>query len=196
MLDPYRPGALGGRIALDLPDVRPFAVLSTHRHEDHGWRAAGWGGVPFVEGPWRADGVEVRAAALAHDACAGARMGYSKALRLDFDPSRGGPLSLVHVGDAGVADDDGLLALCEGADVLLVPAGGTYTLDGGAALTLIEAVAPHLADLASVRASTGRRVQEVPSGELNLTTLRPPPGTEILWLAPTAPALSKGGDAR
>ena len=49
LFDPYRPGGLGGRFRVALPELHPYRVLLTHAHEDHAWRAASFADVPVWE---------------------------------------------------------------------------------------------------------------------------------------------------
>jgi L-ascorbate metabolism protein UlaG (beta-lactamase superfamily) len=55
-------------------------------------------------------------------------MGFSRAMRLDLLDTPSGTWSIVHAGDVGDETSPGLAELCADADVLLLPAGGTYTI--------------------------------------------------------------------
>jgi L-ascorbate metabolism protein UlaG (beta-lactamase superfamily) len=133
-LDPHRPGALGGRFHLPAI-VGPFdAVVCTHRHEDHaGWTPAlGTERILDRTGSFGPLQLDVRAAW--HDTAGGTRAGLTRMVSIAGEGRR-----VVHAGDlAQWTDDD--VAWLRGADVLLLPAGGTYTLDGAQAATLARAV--------------------------------------------------------
>jgi L-ascorbate metabolism protein UlaG (beta-lactamase superfamily) len=122
VLDPHRPGAVGGRFVLP-PIEGPFdAIVSTHPHEDHaGWTPA-LGTTRWVERDEAFGPLRLRFCAAPHDADGGRRMGLTRLLRVDAPD-----FSLAHSGDIGCLDA-GAVAFCRGVDVLLVAAGGTYTL--------------------------------------------------------------------
>ena len=121
-LDPHKPGALNGRF--QLPEiVGPFAaILHTHWHEDHAaWTPAlGTANVVDSEGVFR--GVELRSRAVFHDTVAGRQAGLVRMISLRAEGVR-----VVHCGDIG-AFDPADVAWLQGTTVLLVPAGGKYTL--------------------------------------------------------------------
>ncbi len=55
-------------------------------------------------------------------------MGYSRASRLDLLDHPQGSWSLIHAGDVGATSAPGFTTFCKNADLLLLPAGGTYTI--------------------------------------------------------------------
>jgi len=126
VLDPYRPGGLGGRIGHGAITTPADVVVVTHFHEDHGWI----GGVPgepqVVDGDWRADGenpLEVRCAWIQHDNTGGDRMGLSRMMAVSL-----GGLTVLHPGDPGRLPTQAELAPLWPIDILLLPVGGVYTL--------------------------------------------------------------------
>lgn len=145
-LDPHKPGALGGRF--QLPAIEgPFdALLRSHGHEDHAAWTAALGTDRWLDAPLQLPGLEVTARAAFHDQRLGLQQGLTRMLSL-----RGEGLRLVHSGDLGAADAADLDWL-RGCDVLMIAAGGTWTLDGAAAAALAwrsgaRAVVPmHCAD--------------------------------------------------
>lgn len=145
-LDPHKPGALGGRF--QLPAIRgPFdALLRSHGHEDHAAWTTELGTTRWLDAPLQLGGLQLEARAAFHDQRLGLQQGLTRMLSL-----RGEGLRLVHSGDLGSADD-GDLAWLRGCDVLMIAAGGTWTLDGAAAARLAwqsgaRAVVPmHCAD--------------------------------------------------
>lgn len=134
VLDPHRPGALGGRFRL--PEiVGPFDVLVvTHPHEDHNAWTPALGQPLRVERDTTIGALQVRCRAVPHDAEGGLRMGLSRMVRLQAPG-----FCLVHSGDLGTFDADDV-AFAAGADVLLLAAGGTYTLGPDTAATFARAV--------------------------------------------------------
>ena len=51
-------------------------------------------------------------------------------------------LKVVHMGDQGCMPEEEILAAIAGADVLLIPVGGTYTLNAKEAKAVIERISP------------------------------------------------------
>jgi L-ascorbate metabolism protein UlaG (beta-lactamase superfamily) len=138
-VDPHRPGALGGRF--QLPEITgPFdAIVSTHRHEDH----AGWtptlGTTLRLDPPATIGDLRLDGRPAFHDRDGGVRMGLVRMVSL-LD----GALRVVHLGDLA-AWDGADVAWLAGADVVAIPVGGTYTLDGAEAAALCRRIAPRVA---------------------------------------------------
>ena len=138
-LDPHKPGVVGGRFQLPAI-VGPFdALASTHPHEDHSAWTPALGTTTRIEGDTVLGALTVRGRSVFHDADRGLRMGLSTMLSFEADGVR-----VVHCGDVGSYDASDVQWL-RGTDVLLVPAGGTYTLDGAGAAELVRAVQPKMA---------------------------------------------------
>ena len=138
LLDPHRPGAVGGRFALP-PIVGPFdAIAVSHSHEDH----AGWTPALGTEVLYDTDvsfsGFSLQFRTVPHDDCGGTKMGFTRMIKV-----RSGGLVVVHCGDIG-AFAAGDIAWLSGADLLLVPVGGTFTIDSAGAAALVQACAPKL----------------------------------------------------
>lgn len=137
-LDPHRPGAVGGRF--QLPAIEgPFdAIAISHAHEDH----AGWTPALGTELIYDFDadfsGFSLQFRTVPHDDCGGAKMGFSRMIKVRSDG-----LVVVHCGDIGAFDDDDIAWLAD-VDLLLVPVGGTFTVDGVGAAALVTACAPKL----------------------------------------------------
>lgn len=128
LLDPYR----------DVPgwhDVSAEAelVLCSHEHFDHSFRR----GVTLRLGQENPFAVETMHTF--HDACGGALRGENTVHIL-----RAAGLTLVHLGDLGHRLDEEQAERLRGCDVLFVPVGGTYTLDGDGAADVAEQIAPGL----------------------------------------------------
>jgi L-ascorbate metabolism protein UlaG (beta-lactamase superfamily) len=138
-IDPHRPGALGGRF--QLPEITGAfdAVFSTHRHEDHaGWTPA-MGTTLRLDPPATIGALRLSARPAFHDRDGGVRMGLVRMVAL-----HDGAVRLVHLGDLS-AWSDADVAWLRGADVVAVPVGGTYTLDGAEAAELCRRIGPRVA---------------------------------------------------
>ena len=134
IFDPYQPDSVRG--FSNITDTAS-EVLCSHDHFDHNSK----GSVriePMDESPF-----EISIIDTFHDDVKGAKRGTN---RVTVVRDRKTGERLVHYGDIGEVLKDLLTeenrALLEGADVALIPVGGTYTYDADQALDLIEATKP------------------------------------------------------
>ena len=135
VFDPYEDGSVPG-----LTNVREEAnmVICSHEHFDHNAR----GNVQIVDGgecPFEIMQIETY-----HDGEKGASRGSNTITVVDDGESK-----LAHFGDLGCdigedmdADD---IELLKNLDVILVPVGGTYTINPKEAAELIEMLEPRIA---------------------------------------------------
>ena len=135
-LDPHRPGAVGGRFALP-PIEGPFDVIAvSHAHEDHcGWTPA-LGTDHVIDADADFAGFSLRFRPVFHDKVGGVQMGLSQMIKITA-----GDTTIVHCGDIGGWDDEDL-AWLQGVDLLLVPVGGTFTVNGKEAAELVALTKP------------------------------------------------------
>ena len=129
VVDPYGEGC--GYPPLQL---QAHAVYCSHEHFDHNCRQAAEL-LPAGESPFRVEEV-----ATFHDAEGGAKRG-SNTVRI----FTAGGTRLCHLGDLGHLLTEEQLAAVGRCDVVLVPVGGTYTLDARQAAEQIRALAPRCA---------------------------------------------------
>lgn len=133
LFDPYEPGGFGGRIAYPPIEGRfdPDVIVVTHAHADH-CHTSPWPGVPVVTADVDTELLPVAWTRCAHDAFDGKlRGGHTGVARVEIDGVR-----VVHTGDLGELPAPATLALWRPCDLLLVAAGGYYTLGPAAAVEL------------------------------------------------------------
>lgn len=139
VLDPHKPGVLNGKFQLP-PIVGPFdAMIITHGHPDHSAWTPALGTSRIIDGACVLGPLRITTRTVCHDQQGGVRMGFSSMMSLEAEGLR-----LVHTGDIG-AWTEADAAWLRGTDVLLVPVGGTYTLDGKGAADLVRAASPRVA---------------------------------------------------
>ena len=132
----------GYRVVLDpfcdVPGCRDTSVeaekvLCSHGHYDHHYTD----GVTLHGG--KESPFTVETVATCHDEKGGTLRGENTAHCL-----RAGGLSVVHLGDLGhLLSEEQAAALC-GCDALLIPVGGTYTLDAAGAAAVVQQLQPRV----------------------------------------------------
>ena len=126
-------------VGIAMIPLKADVITMSHEHHDHN-ETSQIIGEPIIlreEMPLSLGGLRVTAHASYHDEVCGEKRG-SNFIRV-FECEG---LKVVHMGDQGCMPDEGILAAIEGADVLMIPVGGTYTLDAKAAKDVIARVRP------------------------------------------------------
>ena len=193
--DPYEPGGFGGAIGYGPLTEPADVVVVSHEHADHNYVDMVPGKPAVVRGAKEQSvkGVTFRAIAAHHDTAGGRQRGENVVWVIEADGLR-----VCHLGDLGhmlEAEQVGALA---GVDVLMVPVGGTFTVDAKGATEVVDAVKPRVAipmhyqtpklgfDLAGVdQFLAGKtRVRRVGGSEMEVTRETLPEATEIVVLEP------------
>lgn len=138
--DPYN-AEVGYRVPLE----EAAWVTISHEHFDHN----SIGNVPGTPeairgaGSHAAGGVKVTGVATEHDDVGGSKRGHNTVFCLDV-PDGGEVLRLCHLGDLGHQLTAEQVAALGEVDVLMIPVGGTYTLDPAGAAEQVRAIKPRL----------------------------------------------------
>jgi L-ascorbate metabolism protein UlaG (beta-lactamase superfamily) len=127
VIDPYKDGSVPGYDALRIAGDK---VICTHEHADHSGREC-------VELSGKDCALAVSEVSSWHDDRNGALRGPNTIFIVTDGAER-----LVHLGDLGHFPNDEQLAAIRGADYLLIPVGGHYTIDGTMAAKICEAAEP------------------------------------------------------
>lgn len=133
--DPY------GDIGLDFPDVRADIVTVSHSHYDHSAVGAVKGEPAIVDdaGEHKIADVSITGYNTAHDDVQGAKRGHNIVFVIQMDGTR-----VAHLGDLGCIPDHNVLGALQKVDVLLLPVGGNYTIDGEQAAELVKLLQPRI----------------------------------------------------
>ncbi len=132
--DPY-----DSSIGYELPEIEADAVTVSHRHYDHD-NVAAIGGHPKVidsECSLELSGVEINAIKSFHDGQRGKLRGENLIFKFRMDG-----IDVCHLGDLGEACSSELIDLILPVNVLLIPVGGTYTIDAEMAKEYVERIMP------------------------------------------------------
>lgn len=131
-------------IGLVPPRFQADLVLVTHGHFDHANTSAIPGAPQVIEGPgeYEARGLVITGIPSFHDAANGRERGLNTIYRITI-PSEG--ITIAHLGDFGerelreeTADAIGTI------DILFIPVGGTYTIDGETAARVTRKIEPSI----------------------------------------------------
>lgn len=139
------------------PDVHPAApvvnadiVTISHNHYDHNylkgveganriWIGVSPGGDNWEKVDERYKDVRAYTVPTYHDEVGGAKRGKNAIFVLEM-----GDLRLVHLGDLGHVLNDEQVNQIGHVDILMVPVGGTFTVDAGQAWQIVEALKPRV----------------------------------------------------
>lgn len=133
--DPFNPQMMG----IKFPKVEADIVTISHNHEDHNFLGIVDGQPIIVNGPgeYEIKGVKIIGVAAYHDSSKGSQRGKNTVYRILVDG-----ISIVHCGDLGHKLDDNQLEMLEGANILMIPVGGFYTIDASVASEVVSQINP------------------------------------------------------
>ncbi len=136
MTDPFNK-----ETGLKVPNFEADIVTVSHDHKDHN-NVDALRGKPFViecAGEYDFKGVLIEGIDSYHDDQKGAVRGANIMYRIEIDD-----ISVAHLGDLGDVLDNAQIEKLIGTDVLLIPVGGTYTLDAKKAVEVISQIEPRI----------------------------------------------------
>jgi L-ascorbate metabolism protein UlaG (beta-lactamase superfamily) len=134
--DPYKSGD-----PINYGEVNESAdvVLISHEHFDHNYPAA-VKGTPLIikaTGNSEAKGIKFKGIPVFHDDTNGSQRGKNTIFVFEIDGLR-----ICHLGDLGHVPDKKLIADIGKVDIVFVPVGGLYTIDGNTATEVIAKLSP------------------------------------------------------
>lgn len=134
--DPY-----ADRLGCTMPKVTADAVTVSHHHYDHDV-VEKIGGSPMVidkEGSYDVTGVEINSIRSFHDNNGGKERGENIIFKFSMDG-----IEVCHLGDIGEECSTELIESLLPVDVLLIPVGGTYTIDAEQAKEYVDRIMPDI----------------------------------------------------
>ena len=134
--DPYAES-----LGIEMPIVSADAVTVSHHHYDHD-AVKKIGGSPIVidkEGSYELSGVEINSIKSFHDPEGGRLRGENIIFKFSMDG-----IEVCHLGDIGEECSTELIESLLPVDVLLIPVGGTYTIDAEQAKEYVDRIMPDI----------------------------------------------------
>ncbi|HRY82488.1 MAG TPA: MBL fold metallo-hydrolase [Candidatus Moranbacteria bacterium] len=128
-------------VGLRPPQGQADLVLVSHAHHDHN-NVEALKGEPYVidiPGEYSAKGVNVIGIPSFHDEKNGAEHGINTIYILESEDLR-----ICHLGDLGTDLSENQLEKINGIDVLMIPIGGNYTIDGKKAVEIAKKIEPKI----------------------------------------------------
>lgn len=138
LIDPYKMEFTG----LKLPrDLSAQIAVSTHNHDDHNNLQAVTDASLEITGPgeYEVAGISVTGVSTFHDKENGAQRGKNTIYNICVDG-----LNIVHLGDLGHTLSENAVDEIGATDILLVPVGGTYTIDSKTASDIVSSLEPKI----------------------------------------------------
>lgn len=132
--DPY-----DNSIGYEYPSVRADAVTVSHHHYDHD-SVKSIGGEPVIldkETGYELPGVEINSIKSFHDECRGKKRGENIIFKFRMDG-----IDVCHLGDLGEECTSELIEMILPVHVLLIPVGGTYTINAKQAKEYVDRIMP------------------------------------------------------
>ena len=128
-------------VGLKTPKGEADIVTVSHGYDGHN-NVSVIRGNPYViksAGEYEIKNVFIEGVESYHDDQKGAERGKNIIYRIDIDD-----MSVIHLGDLGHTLDTKQLSKLEGADILLVPVGGVYTIGAGKAVEVVSQIEPRI----------------------------------------------------
>ena len=126
-------------VGIDMLPLKADLITMSHEHHDHNETCMIVGEPVIARGPQlaAAGSVTARAVNSWHDDAQGKLRGFNTVRIFSIDG-----LKVVHMGDQGCVPDEDVLEAIEHADVMMIPVGGTYTVDALGAKAIIGKANP------------------------------------------------------
>jgi len=142
LTDPYEPGGFGGSIRYAPIEETIDIVTVSHDHADHNY-VKNLKGNPVIfnkEGEAILKGITFKAILSYHDHSQGKERGKNLIISFIVDE-----INICHLGDLGHIPDENIIRKLGKVDILLIPVGGTYTIDSTEASKIVKTLNPSIA---------------------------------------------------
>lgn len=123
------------------PQGQADLVLVSHQHADHN-NVSALKGEPYVidiPGEYSVQGINIVGVPSYHDNKEGEERGRNTFYLIETEEMR-----ICHLGDLGHDLDEKQLEKINGIDILMIPIGGKYTIDGKKAVDIVKKIEPKI----------------------------------------------------
>lgn len=136
LMDPFNE-----KVGYEVPAVEADIVTTSHDHYDHNYVEAVRGDFKHIRTPGSHSehGIKIIGISTYHDKEKGAKRGTNIVFKYTVDG-----LNICHLGDLGHILTKEQIEDLGGVDILLLPIGGTYTIDHYEAVELMDLINPRL----------------------------------------------------
>lgn len=137
IIDPFDATKMG----IKFPKLEADIVTVSHQHDDHN-AVSQVGGTPLVldlPGEYEKHGVRMYGFDTFHDKNQGEDRGKNTMFKFEIDG-----ISILHCGDLGHSLSAETIQEINGADIVMVPVGGVYTIDPDGARQVVEKLEPYI----------------------------------------------------
>ena len=126
-------------VGIEMIPLRADLITMSHEHHDHNETCMIAGHPVIARGPQLAGvgSISSRAVNSWHDDVQGEKRGFNMVRIFGIDG-----LKIVHMGDQGCMPDEDVLEAIKDADVMMIPVGGTYTVDAQGAKAIVDLAKP------------------------------------------------------
>lgn len=131
----------GSEVGYEMESVSADAVTVSHRHFDHDCvsKVKGHPVVIANEQSYDLPGVEINSVKSFHDSLRGKKRGENIIFKFRMDG-----IDVCHLGDLGEACSSDLIETLLPVNVLMIPVGGTYTIDAEQAKEYVDRIMPDI----------------------------------------------------
>jgi len=136
LIDPF-----SKEIGLKPPRIKDEIILVTHQHQDHNNIAEANPEAFIIQNPgeYENHGIAIRGIQSFHDNKEGAERGLNTVYILKAEE-----INICHLGDLGHVLTDRQIEDIGDVDILMIPVGGTYTIDAKTAVEVINQIEPKI----------------------------------------------------
>lgn len=196
LTDPYESGSYGGALGYKKIDEETDIISISHNHADHNYISREHDKAKVIREPgtFTIKGITLRGISLYHDSNQGSERGSNIAYILTIDG-----INYCHLGDLGHTLNREELSEIGSVDVLMIPVGGTFTINSKEAWQVVESISPRVCmpmhyktksvgfnlELLNNFISDRNNVRVLAGSEIELSKTSIPEKTEIWVLKPS-----------
>ena len=128
-------------VGYPMPDAEADIVTTSHQHYDHNYIKGIKGNFRHIhkQGEYNVSDIAIKGIPTFHDDSKGARRGVNVVFVFRVDG-----LTVCHCGDLGHEFGREQAEELSGIDILIIPVGGTYTIDAKTAAKIVETLNPRV----------------------------------------------------